>query len=355
MVNSVIGDESFAHYYHISPLLFSLFGSNLFEDFRIKTHLLFIHQLLQNKDCAFLSCEQNLKRKEGLRNLEQYARDRVFPRNYDHWKRIPSFVDTEGRLCAVAHIMHRAGDGDLVKEIDNLFHNNYLYDMKNHKALNKWVGNSGFTLSELAMIQPGYPPFHYCFSTFFYAFMCLFIGISALVQYEKMPSSPPPHYRSVLLGLIINNFVGILFSAVIMLAACCSQKANRTLGLVLFRLFWCIANFGLLSFYIANVAHENNAPSRTKTLFIAGLVLTSLCFVISALCDLSGVFVHIQLEPQTKRRKMERKKREQERMEGEKEGGEEEVKREGERSTKEGVGEEEKEGERGVVIKVDEA
>ena len=109
MVNPVIGDESFKHFYHISPLLFSLFGLPSFEELRIKTHLLYVHQQLANKDCSSLPEEQKLRRREGLNNLEQYALDCVFPKNHDSWKRTPAFVDKEGRLCAVAHIMSRAG------------------------------------------------------------------------------------------------------------------------------------------------------------------------------------------------------------------------------------------------------
>ena len=48
-----------------------------------------------------------------------------------------------------------------------------------------------------------YPPFHYCFSTFFYISMCLFIGVSAAVQYTNTSSSAP-HYQSILLGLIVS-------------------------------------------------------------------------------------------------------------------------------------------------------
>src|SRR5271163_3360580 len=82
MVNSVIGDESFKYHYHINPLPFSLFTSLFFEDFRIQTHLLFVHKFLTTKDCSSLSEELKINRIKGLHYLEQYARACVFPRNY---------------------------------------------------------------------------------------------------------------------------------------------------------------------------------------------------------------------------------------------------------------------------------
>jgi hypothetical protein len=119
MVNPIIRDESFKRLYHISPLLlsllfspFSLFTSPSFpsfEDFRIKTHLLYVHQLLANKDTSYLAHEKEIKRKKGLNDLEEYATNGLFPRNYDSWERVPSFVDRDGRLCAVAHIMSKTG------------------------------------------------------------------------------------------------------------------------------------------------------------------------------------------------------------------------------------------------------
>lgn len=113
MVNPLIGDKSFYHSYYLSPLFISFFlsfsFSFSFETFRIYTHLKYVHSLLSKKDNSYLSPKLQKNRKEGLNNLEEYINKLIFPTNENNKKREPVFVDKDGRMCAVAYLMHCSG------------------------------------------------------------------------------------------------------------------------------------------------------------------------------------------------------------------------------------------------------
>lgn len=94
---------------------------------------------------------------ERLRNLDalrDYRRRRAFPRNDTGLRRTPYFVDTDGRHCAVGHLMREAGEHDAVRRIAATANLARIDDID--PADLTWAGRSGLTKRELARIQPQY-------------------------------------------------------------------------------------------------------------------------------------------------------------------------------------------------------
>ncbi len=98
----------------------------------------------------------DLHRTRHLDNLHDYWVQGEFPRNYDRpHQPVPCFIDRDGRVCAVAHLLIASGYSELAHQIANQANNAYITEMA-FPALNEWVAQSGLTLSELALIQPSY-------------------------------------------------------------------------------------------------------------------------------------------------------------------------------------------------------
>ncbi len=123
---------------------------------RIQTHLKLVEQVLKKRDVSHLNKEQQANRARHLNVLNEYWEASIFPTNTFHANRQPYFVDIFGVHCAVGYLLHRDGQDDFVQTIKN--ENNYAYiaELQVYPALKKWAINNGFTLNELAWIQPGY-------------------------------------------------------------------------------------------------------------------------------------------------------------------------------------------------------
>jgi len=74
----------------------------------------------------------------------------------------PCFIDDEGNYCAVGYLMKRDGRDDLAQKINKLHRYDLIenFGLQDLPELVDWVNTCGFTLNELAMIQPTYrrPP-----------------------------------------------------------------------------------------------------------------------------------------------------------------------------------------------------
>ena len=58
-----------------------------------------------------------------ITRLREYRKAGTFPRNHRVLGRIPTFIDTNGRACAVGFLMQRSGQGELaarIAKLDNL-------------------------------------------------------------------------------------------------------------------------------------------------------------------------------------------------------------------------------------------
>ena len=147
-INTLIGDASWAG--HTQP------GD---EVARVRAHLAFVHALLADRDVSALSSSRREARAAALADLERYIERGVFPRRTDdgYPGRRPRFIDDRGVHCAVGQLIADSGDEALAQAINARFEYAHVREMP-VPALVAWADAHGFTVDELAMIQPGYSP-----------------------------------------------------------------------------------------------------------------------------------------------------------------------------------------------------
>ena len=153
-INSLLGDISFINKFGQKPT------ATTNEDLRIKTHLEYVENLLRQKDVSNLTVKQKENREYLLDLLHEYWTEGIFPRNYDYAnKRVPCFIDKDGRICAVGYLIEQTA-GRQVAEIINTEHKYKKLLTMNDSLVYNWVVVSGLTKEECAMIQPAYgtPP-----------------------------------------------------------------------------------------------------------------------------------------------------------------------------------------------------
>lgn len=149
-INPVLGDASFESTFGQPPTA----ATN--EQLRIQTHLKYVEGLLREKDVSALNEDQQASRTQLLDLLRNYWSAGVFPKNYDHpTERKPCFIDRDGNVCAVGYLVEQTAGLEVAQQINSLFQYANIYDME-LPALSDWVAASGFTLEEVAMIQPTY-------------------------------------------------------------------------------------------------------------------------------------------------------------------------------------------------------
>lgn len=123
---------------------------------RIQRHLASVEQRLRAAPVNALAPLVRQARARALDDLHRYWQAGVFPHNSQHAnQRRPYFIDDEGRACAVGALIQRSGYEALARRIDDEFHNEYVPDMDDAELL-AWAGAHGFSVAELALIQPEY-------------------------------------------------------------------------------------------------------------------------------------------------------------------------------------------------------
>jgi len=125
---------------------------------RIQLHLYLVEKTLRKRDIKHLSVAQKIKRTHHLDVLRAYAKNGIFPQNIYHSQRQPYFVDHIGTACAVGHLVRESGERQLVDLITKQDNFAYISELVKYEKLIIWAQENGFTLAELAWIQPGYPP-----------------------------------------------------------------------------------------------------------------------------------------------------------------------------------------------------
>jgi|GEM_PF-2067191 len=126
------------------------------EEARIQFHLeSVIAYLEQNVADGFTAIAQK-KRYQLLDELKLYAARQVFPKNIYHQERRPYFIDHQGTHCAVGYLMKVSGAGDLAQQISQEHNYDYIADITTD-GVEVWAMEHGFSVNELAWIQPGYP------------------------------------------------------------------------------------------------------------------------------------------------------------------------------------------------------
>ncbi|MCU0434355.1 MAG: hypothetical protein MUC87_12945 [Bacteroidia bacterium] len=96
-----------------------------------------------------------MRRKNLLHILQAYCDSGIFPQNNTIPGRIPVFIDEQGTHCAVGYLMLKSGAGDLAKKVARTQNNIYIRQITD-PAFFAWQAHSGFTVDELALIQPSY-------------------------------------------------------------------------------------------------------------------------------------------------------------------------------------------------------
>ena len=145
-----------------NPLLSTHAEFESHEDL-IQAHLRLVIQTLRSTDVSHLSAEALKRRLDNLDRLRNYANASIFPQNLYHQELTPYFIDDFGTACAVGYLIVETGNESLAETVRR--ENNYAFisELNNkYPALKDWADYNGFTIDELAWIQPMYCPGNPC-------------------------------------------------------------------------------------------------------------------------------------------------------------------------------------------------
>jgi hypothetical protein len=147
--NHHIGDISFTAAFGRDPTAADS------ESQRMKLHLQYAHDMLAAKPATSPDLEK--KRVATLANLQDYIAKGITPQNTHAAVRTPVFIDDYGNICAVGYLLEKSVGRALPEKIAKQHLYDYIEDIAAAvPEVNDWVKQSGFTLEEIASIQPGY-------------------------------------------------------------------------------------------------------------------------------------------------------------------------------------------------------
>ncbi len=139
----------------IEPSLKNTMAIERNEQQLVQHHLEEVEKLLRSRDTKNLSTTQKENRNKILNILHGYRVAGNFPKNTNHQNRQPYFIDEFNTFCAVGYLMKETGEEAMARDISKNQNYYYLADIS-HPHLMKWVSTTGLSLTELALIQPGY-------------------------------------------------------------------------------------------------------------------------------------------------------------------------------------------------------
>ena len=147
--NHHLGDDSFVATFGRLPTAAD--GEKL----RMRVHLRYVHDWLAARPAT--SPVLAPQRAQLLAYLEDYIAIGITPKNHHVLHRSPVFIDDEGAICAVGYLIERS----VGRQLPELIASTHRYDFLETIAaampdVAAWVARSGFTLDELASIQPAY-------------------------------------------------------------------------------------------------------------------------------------------------------------------------------------------------------
>src|SRR5262245_42895510 len=123
---------------------------------RIQRHLADVERELRARDVSDMPEDPRRARAANLDRLHEYWVKGVFPHNDSFvGRRVPFFIDAEGRACAVAYLALESGGTEAAHDVAAGMNNARVHDMTS-PALAQWLARSGLTLEEAARIQPDY-------------------------------------------------------------------------------------------------------------------------------------------------------------------------------------------------------
>jgi hypothetical protein len=147
--NHHLGDDSFGTATGHGPLAIHT------EAQRMQTHLKYVRAVLGAGSAT--RPEFAPRRAELLSLLDAYIDKGATPKNAHLPWRSPVFIDDEGTICAVGYLIERTRGRAFAELIAREHRYDYLEDIAAKKPeVADWIANSGFALTELASIQPGY-------------------------------------------------------------------------------------------------------------------------------------------------------------------------------------------------------
>jgi hypothetical protein len=147
--NHHAGDDSFVAAYGREPKP----GDG--EKLRMHTHFTYVRAWLASRPATRPELAE--KRRRLLAYFDEYIAHGITPRNTEVPKRNPVFIDHRGQICAVGYLIERTAGRAFAERIAAEHRNDYLEDIAAAMPeVREWVAASGFTLTELATMQPGY-------------------------------------------------------------------------------------------------------------------------------------------------------------------------------------------------------
>jgi hypothetical protein len=109
---------------------------------------------LARADLAALTPAQLAARTELLGVLKAYVDHADFGvQAEDPLARIPKFVDSDGRRCAMAELLHATGRDDLVASVRDTNNEAWVVDLAAEEPFLEWLASHGLALDEAARIQ----------------------------------------------------------------------------------------------------------------------------------------------------------------------------------------------------------
>ncbi len=126
------------------------------ERTRIRMHLSHVERVLRARDVSHLTDAQREARARHLDTLHAYWVAGRFPINEQRPDEyLPIFIDEHETACAVGDLMIEDGAGEVAQQIHEDENYAYVPDIETDGVL-AWAEGAGFTVDELAMIQPSY-------------------------------------------------------------------------------------------------------------------------------------------------------------------------------------------------------
>jgi hypothetical protein len=114
------------------------------------------HPQPTTRDVEAIRAQLGAHRDEQIARLDDYARAGQFPHDYTTAPSLHMFRDADGRLCAVANLVHQDGRDDLVEATVRTRNDLAVADVHDGPILD-WMLGSGLTQEELARIQAPAP------------------------------------------------------------------------------------------------------------------------------------------------------------------------------------------------------
>jgi len=124
---------------------------------RIRAHLAEVEAELRAADTSHLDPAQRAARAEQIERLRAYRLRGDFPHGSaaQPGPRVPTFIDADGRACAMGALVIESGHREVAEAIARAQNHARVPEIA-HPALGPWLEAHGMTLAEATRVQPTY-------------------------------------------------------------------------------------------------------------------------------------------------------------------------------------------------------